>query len=499
MGSLEQINDLAALKELLRIYEAENARLHKRLEELTKELAELKGNSAQEQLEFELTRIQQQMATLQQRLFGDSSERRDREEQDTKPARPTPGHGPNPQLALRHEDKILELPEEQRYCRECSSELIPIPGMTDDSEQITVIRREFVVENIRRQKYRCGCGIGLVTAPAPVKHVPGGRYSLDFAIEVAVEKYVEHQPLARQRRKMARQDLQVTTQTLWDQIDALASLLQPAYDALRDYILSADVIGVDETWWRVMKKKSTKRWWAWALSTHDACWFGIEPSRSAKAAHKFIGAYEGIIVCDAYSAYKTLARGSPALCIANCWAHVRRKFIDAERYYPQCSEALTLIDQLFALEQHTLDPAQLQGDFKLEMAEVTRALRAEAARPVLDALRVWALEQRGLPKSLLRKAVDYMLRHWKELTRFLDNPLIPIHNNQTERAIRGMVIGRKNHYGSRSRRGTQVAAIFYSLLETAVLNGLDPADYLRRAVTLAIEEEGILLPLSLPS
>lgn len=493
---VEHIHDPATLKELLRVYAAENERLHRRLQEMTRELAELKGKGAQEQLELELLRIQEQMSALQRRLFSESSERRGRDASEERPKDQQRGHGTRSQPELRQEEIVLELPEDERFCRDCKEPLREIPGMTEDSEQITVIRREFVVQKVKRQKYRCRCGMGLTTAPAPVKHIPGGRYSLDFAIAVAVDKYTDHLPLDRQRRQMARQKLFVETQTLWDQIDALAEILQPSYDALREYILGSDVIGVDETWWRLMQKKATKRWWAWALTAHDACWFGVEPTRSAKAATKFIGDYQGIVVCDGYRAYETLASANPHMRLANCWAHVRRKFVEAEAHYPQCGEALELLGKLFELERYTLDPSELDGNFKLEMAEVKRQLREEAARPILDELRTWALEQQGLPKSLLRKAIGYMLDRWEALGRFLENPFVPIHNNRTERALRGMVIGRKNHYGSRSRRGTQVAAIFYSLLDTAILNGLDPTEYLRRAATAAIEEERVVLPLA---
>jgi transposase len=158
-----------------------------------------------------------------------------------------------------------------------------------------------------------------------------------------------------------------------------------------------------------------------------------------------------------------------------------------------------LLGKLFALERYTLDPSNLDGDFKLEMAESRQKLRAEAARPILEQLRKWALEQTGLPRSLLRKAIDYMLGRWTALERFLENPFVPIHNNRTERALRGMVLGRKNHYGSRSQRGTEVAALFYSLLDTAILNGLDPTEYLERAVTAAIEDGTVVLPLPRPA
>ena len=155
-----------------------------------------------------------------------------------------------------------------------------------------------------------------------------------------------------------------------------------------------------------------------------------------------------------------------------------------------------MIDELFALERRTLEPEALEGDDKVMNAQIRQRLREQEARPVLERLRTWALSQRGLPKSSLRKATDYMLGHWTALVRFLEDSSIPIHNNRSERALRGLVLGRKNHYGSRSRRGTQVAAILYSLLDTAALNGLDPAVYLRRAVCAAIAGDPVVLPLA---
>ncbi len=101
-----------------------------------------------------------------------------------------------------------------------------------------------------------------------------------------------------------------------------------------------------------------------------------------------------------------------------------------------------------------------------------------------------------MPKSGLRKAIDYTLGHWKGLTAFLDDPFVPLTNNQTERAMRSVVLGRKNHLGSKSKRGTEVAAILYSLVETAYLNGLDPYKYLVEA-TYAMLEDPTAVPLPL--
>jgi len=110
--------------------------------------------------------------------------------------------------------------------------------------------------------------------------------------------------------------------------------------------------------------------------------------------------------------------------------------------------------------------------------------------PLVAELRAWAHRQRALPESSLGKAISYMLGLWTGLTRFLDDPRIPLDNNATERGLRGMVVGRKNHYGSRSKRGTEVAALFYSLIESAKLCGVEPKAYLLQAVRAALANPG---------
>jgi transposase len=110
--------------------------------------------------------------------------------------------------------------------------------------------------------------------------------------------------------------------------------------------------------------------------------------------------------------------------------------------------------------------------------------------PILENIRTWAETEVGLPRSALGKAIKYMLKRWTALTLFVDNPLIPLDNNAAERSLRGPVVGRKNHYGSKSKRGTEVAAIFYSLLETAKLCGIEPATYLKAVVERALRDPG---------
>lgn len=481
--------DPDVLHQFLNLMELENRRLHERLAQLVKEIASLTGRADSAQLALELHRLQEQLGRLQGQMFGHSSEKRPApaasdDDQAEKPARR--GHGPTPQQELPVARVEVELADDERGCAFCGGELQPIDGMTEDSERITVVRRQFVVEKIQRRKYRCQCGVGLVTAPAPVSHLPGGRYSLEFAAHVAEEKYALHLPLDRQRRAMERLGVQITTQTLWDQLDALAGHLEANYLALREFILGADVVGVDETWWRMMARRAGKRWWVWALTTPNAVWYGVAPSRSAATARSMLEGFEGTLVCDGYRAYQLLAQHDPSLDLAMCWAHARRKFIEAEPNYPQCAEALDLIGALFQLDRDTDDPALLVGDAKQAAAEDRLRVRGERAPVILQSLRDWALDQRGLPRSSLRTAIDYMLGHWQPLTTFVTDPFVPLDNNQSERALRGVVLGRNNHLGSRSPRGAHVTAMMYSLLGTALLNGIDPHRYLVNAVEQAI-------------
>jgi len=147
-----------------------------------------------------------------------------------------------------------------------------------------------------------------------------------------------------------------------------------------------------------------------------------------------------------------------------------------------------LIGELYAIEKKagTGPPG--------ERIERLRELRNTESREVVRRIQAWAISTGALPQSGLGRALAYMGECWKGLVRFLDDPRIPLDNNATERALRGPVVGRKNHYGSRSRRGTEIAALFYTLVESAKLNGVDPRKYLRHAAEAALTNGTVMLP-----
>jgi transposase len=498
--SLDRIQDLDQLRQVAHLLAQENARLHQRLTALLQENARLRGVGAREQLTLEIQRLQEQMAGLQRRLFAASSEKRPAEglataDTPSEPAAPARGHGPRPQqLPLRAVD--WKLPESERRCPTCAGELTEMRDQHEESEEITVVQRQFVLLTHRRQKYRCRCEATVVTAPGPPKLIPGGRYSVDFAVEVAASKYLDHLPLERQVRSMGREGLQIDSQTLWDQLDALAQHLQGTYDALGHRVLAEPVVHADETWWPLLDRRPSKRWWVWSVASEAGVVYRIQPSRSTQAGGQLLGNYQGVVMADGYGAYAALARAAPGLTLAHCWSHVRRKFIEVQDFYRgPCDEIVSLLGELFAIERGLPALSRVAAAARDEALGVVRDIRTNQSRAIVTRIRDWAYAQRCTPESGLRKAIDYMLGLWPGLTRFLDDPRVPLTNNFAERELRTVVLGRKNHYGSKSRRGTEVAAILYSLLETAQLIGVEPKAYLSEATRRVITQpDAILLP-----
>jgi len=394
---------------------------------------------------------------------------------------------------------VHELDEADKSCPSCGGRLGVMQGQFEDSEEIDVVERSFRVLRHRRTKYRCNCCSQIETALPPAKLIAGGRYSVAFAAEVAVNKYLDHAPLARQARAMERQGLTVSTQTLWDQLWTLGGHLMPTYHAIHEHVLSSPVLGADETTWLLMGNKGkSDKCWVWSACTADAVFYRIDASRSAVAAAQILRDYSGTIVCDGYGAYTKLAKdrrqdpSKPAPMLAHCWAHLRRKFVQAEPHYPRARIAVDMIAQLYKVEA--------QAREKGITGQALLVLRREESAPVVDKLREWMLSERALPSSGIGIAIGYADGIWPGLKVFLDNPLVPLDNNQTERGMRGVAIGRKNHYGSRSERGLEVAALMYTLMESAKLAGVDPAAYLREATLRAIANPGtVTLPSAMRS
>lgn len=474
---IEREQDIEELRRVALALKVANEQLAGALARKCREVEALRGSPGDLQATFalveELTRKAQ---VLEQRL--ERSERAGGRG-ERKPRRRS---GPTPQPELPIIEQTFELDDADRACPSCGGALRPMEGQFETSEMIDLVDVSYRVVRVKQQKYVCRCGGCVETAPGPDRAIAGGRYSLAFAIKVAIDKYLDHIPLARQERILARHGLTVTSQALWDQLDALARRLRPVDQALFQHVLAQPVIGLDQTGWpKLGATTSEKPWQMWCLTAPGVVVHRIRDDKSAATFKALVGGYHGTIVCDALATHAAGAREGPGIVLAGCWAHVYRKFEEALPDHPEAERALQAIGALYDID------ARAEGD-PTRLAE----LRRDESERVLAELKDWLWNQAVLKTLSIGKAAAYTVANWDRLTRFAADARIPLDNNATERAIRGPVVGRKNHYGSKSRRGTEVAATLYTLLETAKLHRLDPVLYLAEAVRAADRGETLL-------
>jgi transposase len=401
--------------------------------------------------------------------------------------KPRTKFGPSEQPDLAKEPELFELEDADRICPQCGGELNPMKGQFETSEMIDVIEVRYRLVQVQQQKYVCRCGGCVETAPGPERATAGSRYSLRFAIRVAIDKYLDHIPLARQERILRRHGVEITTQTLWGLLLALARRLEANDRALLERALADPVIGLDQTSWKRLDDKKKKPWQIWCVTAPGVVVHRIRKDKGADTFKELVGKYKGVIVCDAAKTHEAGARELDDIVLAGCWAHAYRKFEEAASDHPEAHLAMGWIGELYEIDERA-------GDDLARKAELRRA----EAPAVLEKLKTWLWSQAVLKTLSIGNAAGYAIANWDRLTRFVNDARIPLDNNATERGIRGPVVGRRNHFGSKSERGTEVAATFYTLIETAKLNGLDPAEYLLEAVRAADRGE-LLLPLPKPN
>jgi len=474
-GDLEREQNIEQLR---RIALAQQAQIQQLLEVIARKsrvIDKLRGTSGDLQLTLKL------LAELQAKA-KETQEALDKAAPKPKAERKPPSStGPTPQPQLPVVPEVFELDDADRACPSCGGDLQPMKDQFEESEMVDVIDVSYRLVQVKQQKYVCRCGGCVETALGPARAIPGSRYSLSFAIKVVLDKWLDHIPLERQVRILGRHGLVVTSSTLWDLAYSLARRLTLVSDALLTHVKSQPVIGLDQTSWPRLESDASKPWQMWCLTAPGVVVHRIRDDKSAATFTALVGDYQGTIIADALSTHQAGARDGPGIVLAGCWAHVFRRFRDASEDHPTAGRALAWIGALYAIDKRG------EGD----LVRIGELRRAEAPA-ILGELRAWLLEHAGATHVSIGAAAAYTLGIWDRLTRFVEDARIPLDNNATERAIRGPVVGRKNHYGSKSARGTEVAATLYSILETAKLNGIDPAAYLRAAIESADCGEALL-------
>jgi hypothetical protein len=269
----------------------------------------------------------------------------------------------------------------------------------------------------------------------------------------------------------------------------IAELLAPLVRLMQQRILErCTVIGADETPIAMLDpgggKNKTKTCYLWQYRGDDSApytVFDFRESRGREGPRRILGDYSGYLQCDAYSVYSSLGRES-AFTQVGCWAHARRKFIEAlEGGDKRAQEAVAIIAELYAVEKHARERVKREENFD---AEALRAMRQEHSVPVLAKLRAWMDAQLAVaPKSPLGNAIGYALDNWVALNVYITDGRVPIDNNAVERAIRPVALGRKNWLFAGSNRGGQAAATFFTLIDSARRADLNLWDYFTDILT----------------
>ncbi len=388
------------------------------------------------------------------------------------------------------ETVIVDLPEEQKFTADGRS----LKCIGTDDVRVELIREP---SRVYKRVYRCKvyadpkaeeetgqADIRRPHVPAPL--LPHSYASASVVTDIIVKKYADALPLYRQEQMWKRLGVDLKRNTMANWVIQTAELyLKPFSDAFLAELLRQSVIHADETVLQVNKEPgrdatAESRIWAYASSKRaerQIRYFCYEESRKGACAEKVLGGYTGVVVSDGYSGYNILSKAARA----GCWAHARRKWVEAmpdgaTQENALAAKGLEYCSQLFEVEQKLEDLTDAER----------RKQRQLLSKPIVDAYYAW-LDTIFKPAGKLKKAITYSLNQREFLCAFLDHGEIEISNNQVENAIRPIVVGRKNWLFCDTQAGANASVIVFTVLETAKANGLNPEAYLNHLLTVLPE------------
>lgn len=403
-----------------------------------------------------------------------------------------------PRVEIAH-----DVPEAERTCP-CGTPMVVIGQ--EVSEQLDIVPMQIRVLRHIRNTYGCPASEHApVTATLPAQPLPKSNASPDFLAMLLIVKFIDGLPLARFEHVLARHGVKVPRQTLARWVIGASHLLQPLHNLMRDTLFDGPFIHMDETVVQVLKEKGkspTSNSYMWVQTggppDKPVVIYDYDPSRSGEVPSRLLLGYEGYLMTDGYDGYNKLAKTEGIERLV-CWAHVRRRFVEAVRVQPKgrqgrADEAVALIGKLYGIERN----------YKEAEDEARFQARQQLSLPALAELRAWLTKTLPAvaPNSALGKALSYMRDYWSMLTRYTERGDLPIDNNRCENAIRPFVIGRKAWLFSDTPAGANASAVIYSLLQTAKANGQEPYTWLRRVMrdlpaAKTVEEVEALLPWNL--
>ena len=426
--------------------------------------------------------MQEQLASLRDAQYGTSSERYKKPVNEDKPKAPA-----KPRVKLPSE-RYPNIPVREQVILQDPPPLCPCccksmteSGMTEDSEQLTVIPKKYEIIKQMKMKYRCSCQGAVITAPSPPRIIPGSTYSDEMILDVVLSKYCDLIPIERYAAMAARGGLNdLPPQSLIEVTHSFADFVSLAYIQIKKGVLASRVLNADETPHRMLEGSDKKSWYLWGFSTPRHCFLECHDTRSGDVASDvLLKSNCEVLVTDVYSGYTKATReanqkrreaGKNLIRNGYCNSHSRRYLYQCWPQYPESQFYLDHYHKIY----------ELNAEAKEQQPPIVAMIRAEM-RPRFEAMKKRALEELAgySEKGKYGKALKYFLGNYDGLTLFLDDPEVPIDNNSQERLLRNHVVGRKTWYGTHSERGALTAAILFTLVETCKLNHVNPREYFK--------------------
>ena len=349
----------------------------------------------------------------------------------------------------------------------------------DVSERLDIVPAEFFVHRHIRGKWACKCCQRLVQEPVDPQIIDKGVPTAGLVAHTLVAHFVDHLPYYRLEQVNARSGVHTPRSTLASWSGAGGASLAPLFDALRSFVLSAPVLHADETPVRMLDPgagKTAKAYvWAYARGEHDGTKgvvYDFCTGRGSKYPADFLAEWKGTLTCDDYGGYDVVFRREG--CIeAGCLAHARRKFDELAKANasPVATQAIVRIARIY----------QVEGQARAMTPEARLAHRQQFAQPLWDELHAWMkLERARVPDGGgIAAALDYSLKRWKALGRFLGDGSVSVDNNHIENLMRPWALGRKAWLFAGSELAGKRAAMVMSLVQSAKMHGHDPWVYLK--------------------
>ena len=384
---------------------------------------------------------------------------------------------------------------EELVCPQCGDTMTEIGK--EVVKTLEIIPAQYIVREDIYYTYACkscgenadeGCETPIVKAPREKNIIPGSFATPEAIAYIMTQKFVMGSPLYRQEQEINRQGIQLSRQTMSNWIlRATEDYLTPVYQRLHEELLKREVLHADETTLQVLHEpgkepQSGSFMWLYRTSgdtDKPIVLYEYQPGRGTQHPKEFLAGFHGYLHTDGYAGYHSLPE---EITVVGCWAHLRRKFDEAVKSLPKgkakgssASQGLAYCNLLFEIEQGLAE----------KTAEERYNERLKQAKPVLDALLAWANTRTAAPKSALGKAFTYLKEQWPYLTNYLKDGRLELSNNRAERSIKPFVIDRKNFLFANTPKGAKGSAMMFSLIQTAIENGLDPYKYLTWLLKIA--------------